>query len=116
MNTPLMIQFLLCPIVLLSLLRITAPYGRHHQAGWGPDLPNRLAWLLMELPALLVISLLVLQSSSASSQQAWVPLSFWIVHYSYRSFVFPALMHSFGQDLSSHAGAVRNRLQCTQRL
>lgn len=93
MNTPLMIQFLLCPIVLLSLLRITAPYGRHHQAGWGPDLPNRLAWLLMELPALLVISLLVLQSSSASSQQAWIPLSFWIVHYSYRSFVFPALMH-----------------------
>ena len=93
MTTALMIQFLLCPIVLLSLLRITAPYGRHHQPGWGPDLPNRLAWLLMELPALLVISLLVLESSSAASQQAWVPLSFWMAHYAYRSFVFPALMH-----------------------
>ena len=93
MTTALMIQFLLCPIVLLSLLRITAPYGRHHQPGWGPDLPNRLAWLLMELPALLVISLLVLESSSAASQQAWVPLYFWMAHYAYRSFVFPALMH-----------------------
>ena len=94
MNTPLLIQFILCPLVLLSLLRITAPYGRHHQAGWGPDLPNRLAWLFMELPALLVISLLVMQNSAASSPQAWVPLLFWMTHYSYRTFVFPALMHS----------------------
>jgi protein-S-isoprenylcysteine O-methyltransferase Ste14 len=93
MSIPLLIQFILCPLVLLSLLWITAPYGRHHQAGWGPVLPNRLAWLLMELPALLVISLLVLQSSAASSQQAWVPLLFWMFHYCYRSFIFPAMMH-----------------------
>jgi len=92
MPVPLMIQFLLCPVVLFSLLRVTAPYGRHHQSGWGPDLPNRLAWLLMELPALLVISTLVLASSAASSPQAWVPLVFWIGHYGYRSFIFPALM------------------------
>ena len=93
MQTPLLIQFLLCPMVLLSLLRVTAPYGRHHQAGWGPALPNRLAWLLMELPALLVITILVLDNSAATSPQAWVPLSFWLIHYGYRSFVFPALMH-----------------------
>jgi len=93
MQTPLLIQFLLCPVVLLSLLRVTAPYGRHHQAGWGPALPNRLAWLLMELPALLVITILVLGNSAATSPQAWVPLSFWLIHYGYRSFVFPALMH-----------------------
>ena len=93
MQTPLLIQFLLCPVVLLSLLWVTAPYGRHHQAGWGPALPNRLAWLLMELPALLVITILVLGNSAATSPQAWVPLSFWLIHYGYRSFVFPALMH-----------------------
>ena len=93
MQTPLLIQFLLCPVVLVSLLRVTAPYGRHHQAGWGPDLPNRLAWLLMEVPALFVITTLVLESSAATSQQAWVPLSFWIIHYGYRSFIFPAMMH-----------------------
>lgn len=93
MNTPLLIQFLLCPIVFLSLLRITAPYGRHHRPGWGLNLPNRLAWLLMELPALLVISLLVLQSPAAVSPQAWVPLCLWLIHYGYRTFIFPALMH-----------------------
>jgi len=92
MNIPLAIQFALCPLVLLSLLRITAPYGRHYQAGWGPNLPNRAAWVLMELPALLVISLLVLSNPAGSSPQALIPLCFWLFHYSYRTFVFPALM------------------------
>ena len=93
MQLSLLIQFLLCPAVLLSLLRVTAPYGRHHKAGWGPGLPNRLAWFLMELPALLVITILVLNSPVATSQQAWVPLLFWVFHYGYRCFVFPAMMH-----------------------
>jgi protein-S-isoprenylcysteine O-methyltransferase Ste14 len=90
---PLLIQFGLCPLVLLSLLWMTAPYGRHHNAGWGPVLPNRAAWLLMELPALLVITVLVLISPNGAAPQAWVPLVFWLFHYSYRTFVFPALMH-----------------------
>jgi 3-oxo-5-alpha-steroid 4-dehydrogenase 1 len=93
MSLPLLIQFALCPLVLISLLWVTAPYGRHHQRGWGPDLPNRMAWVLMELPALLVISVLVLSNPAGTSPQAWVPLCFWVFHYSYRTFVFPALMH-----------------------
>ncbi len=92
MSLPLLIQFALCPLVLLSLLWVTAPYGRHHRSGWGPDLANRAAWVLMELPALLVISILVLSDPAGSSPQAWVPLGFWVFHYSYRTFVFPALM------------------------
>jgi 3-oxo-5-alpha-steroid 4-dehydrogenase 1 len=93
MNLPLLIQFVLCPLVLASLLWVTAPYGRHHKAGWGPSLPNRTAWMLMELPALLVITVLVLLSPVKNMPQAWVPLCFWVVHYSYRTFIFPALMH-----------------------
>ena len=93
MSLPLLIQFALCPVVLLSLLWMTAPYGRHHKPGWGLNLPNRAAWLLMELPALLVIAVLVLISPAGRTLQAWVPLAFWLFHYSYRTFVFPALMH-----------------------
>jgi len=92
MHSALILQFILCPLVLLSLLWVTAPYGRHHKSGWGPDLPNRAAWVLMELPALLVITILVLGSPAANSPQAWVPLIFWCLHYSYRSFIFPTLM------------------------
>jgi len=92
MDLPLLIQFLLCPLVLVSLLWVTAPYGRHHARGWGINLPNRLAWVLMELPALLVISGLVLTSPVRHMPQAWVPLCFWVFHYAYRTFMFPALM------------------------
>jgi 3-oxo-5-alpha-steroid 4-dehydrogenase 1 len=94
MPTPLLIQFLLCPVVFVSLLRVTAPYGRHHQAGWGPRLPNRMAWLIMELPALLVISAMVLSANAGTAAQAAVPLAFWLFHYAYRTFLFPALMRS----------------------
>ena len=92
MSPFLLVQFLLCPLVLVALLRVTAPYGRHHQAGWGPNLPNRLAWVLMELPALLVITTLVILSPVRSQPQAWLPLCFWVFHYGYRTFLFPALM------------------------
>lgn len=92
MTLPLSIQFLLCPLVLLSLLRVTAPYGRHFKKGWGPSLPNRTAWLLMELPAVGVIAWLVLTDPLGTRAAAWVPLLFWQTHYLYRTFVFPALM------------------------
>jgi protein-S-isoprenylcysteine O-methyltransferase Ste14 len=93
MQTTLLMQFLLCPLVFLSLLWITAPYGRHYKPGWGPSLPNRLAWVLMELPAVLVISWLVLSAPNGTNAYALVPLSFWLFHYLYRTFVFPLLMH-----------------------
>jgi len=92
MSLPLLVQFLLCPVVLVSLIWITAPYGRHYKTGWGPRLPNRIAWVLMELPALFVISALVLLSPVGDQPQALIPLCFWLFHYGYRTIVFPALM------------------------
>lgn len=92
MNWPLLLQFALCPLVFFSLLWVTAPYGRHHEPGWGPNMPNRVAWILMELPAVLVISALVLSVPQGRSLNAIVPLGFWLFHYLYRTFVFPALM------------------------
>ncbi len=92
MSLPLLIQFALCPIVLLSLLWVTAPYGRHFRSGWGRVLPNRLAWVLMEIPALGVIALVVLSSGFHTDPNAWVPLLLWLGHYAYRTVVFPLLM------------------------
>ncbi len=51
----------------------------------------------MELPALLVISWLVLTSPGGTSTHALVPLFFWLFHYSYRTFLFPLLMHPSDQ-------------------
>ena len=93
MSVPLLVQFALCPVVLISLLLIAAPYGRHHRPGWGPCLPGRLAWFVMELPALMLLPLMVLSSPARDAAAAWIPAAFWGVHYAYRTFLFPALMH-----------------------
>ncbi|MDX1460478.1 MAG: 3-oxo-5-alpha-steroid 4-dehydrogenase [Xanthomonadales bacterium] len=46
----------------------------------------------MELPALLVIAVLVLSHPAGRSPNAVVPLGFWLFHYGYRTVIFPALM------------------------
>ena len=47
--------FALAAITFTSLLRLNAPYGRHYAGtGWGPEIPNRAGWIVMELPATLV--------------------------------------------------------------
>jgi protein-S-isoprenylcysteine O-methyltransferase Ste14 len=96
MTLPLLVQFLLCPLVLIGLLRVTAPYGRHLSPGWGPALPSRVAWFVMELPALLVLPLLVLGDPARAQPAAWLPLLFWLLHYAYRTLLFPALMRPSG--------------------
>jgi 3-oxo-5-alpha-steroid 4-dehydrogenase 1 len=55
---PLLIaEFALGSLVFVALFFVTAPYGRHSQKGWGPVLQARVAWMVMELPAVLVIAL-----------------------------------------------------------
>lgn len=98
MSLALWIQFLLCPLVLIALLRFPAPYGRHHAGGWGPKLPSRTAWFLMESPALVVIAWLVLRSPARDAAVALVPLAFWLFHYGYRTFFYPALMRPSGRS------------------
>lgn len=44
----------LAALTFISLLRFTAPYGRHYPGrGWGPEVSNRTGWIVMELPATL---------------------------------------------------------------
>jgi protein-S-isoprenylcysteine O-methyltransferase Ste14 len=97
MNIALLVQFMLCPVVLISLLLTTAPYGRHHRPGWGPCLPARSAWILMELPALLLLPSLVLSSPARADPAAWLPTSLWLLHYGYRTLLFPILMRPSGK-------------------
>jgi 3-oxo-5-alpha-steroid 4-dehydrogenase 1 len=92
MSTFLWIQFALCPLVFFWLMYVTAPYGRHFKPGWGLTLPNRAAWFVMEIPAVLVITYLVLGSEDGRTPSALVPLSLWLFHYLYRTFIFPFLM------------------------
>src|SRR5690606_21590914 len=73
---------------------VSAPYGRHERRGWGPTVPERLGWVLMESPASLLFLWIYLQGSRALEPVPLVMLALWQVHYVHRSFVYPLMMRS----------------------
>lgn len=89
--------FALAALTFVSLLWITAPYGRHERKGWGPRLPARLGWVLMELPAVLVP--LACAWAGPGSPGAWVLLGAWLLHYLHRTFVYPLRMRMGGRAI-----------------
>jgi protein-S-isoprenylcysteine O-methyltransferase Ste14 len=72
--------------------RIAAPYGRHARPGWGPVLPKRLGWIVMESPSIVLFAVLFLAGPRADQ---WIPRLFallWLVHYVHRGVVYPLLL------------------------
>ncbi len=77
----------------LVLPRIPAPYGHFVRPGWGPRIPPRLAWFLMESPGLWVFAAFFAASLPCPPVSALVA-ALWMGHYLYRGFVYPALIRS----------------------
>jgi hypothetical protein len=76
-----------------ALLAIPAPYGRYRRPGFGPMMPARLGWVLMEFPAVAVPVWAFLAAGGASrGWTPWLLLGLWELHYVQRTFVFPLLM------------------------
>lgn len=80
------------PATFLALFFVTAPYGRHVRAGWGPRLPVRLGWVVMELPSAAFFALLFATGPYNRGPVAWIFLGMWLTHYLYRTFIFPFLL------------------------
>jgi len=91
--------FVSAAIVFCFLLFFTAPYGRHVRAGWGPSIPNRLGWVLMETPAVLSILYFCVSARTGPLGVVWVFLALWQTHYIYRTYVFPFLLQSRGKRM-----------------
>ena len=80
-----------------ALFWIVAPYGRHARAGWGPTIPARWGWVIMEAPSPIGFALVYFQSEAASRPAPAVLFALWQVHYLYRAFVFPFRMRAEGK-------------------
>ncbi|MFO0576749.1 MAG: methyltransferase [Polyangia bacterium] len=77
----------------VSLLFIAAPYGRHSRGGFGPRVPSRIGWLLMEAPASLgPLALFLLSGRRDPVTVAF--LLIWQAHYVHRAFIFPFRMRA----------------------
>lgn len=79
----------LAALTAISLLFVTAPYGRHQRPGWGPRMNATLGWVLMEIVSPLGMIFCFAVGDRHDSLPARVFLAFWLGHYGYRTFVFP---------------------------
>lgn len=85
-------------LVFIVLLFTDAPYGRHSRAGWGPTVSNRVGWVLMELPALLVM-LAFLSFWEVKTSTGYMLMSLYVAHYVHRSLVFPFRIRTTGKQM-----------------
>lgn len=85
--------------VFFLLLKIAAPYGRHSSAKWGPQIHNHIGWLMMELPALLVMVAFFVINFSQKMLVAELLIGLFCLHYFNRSFIFPFRLHTKGKKM-----------------
>lgn len=89
----------LAVIIFFLLLKITAPYGRHVTKGWGPQISNRLAWILMEVPVLIVLLYFVFSAADKQTMVTWSMIGLFCLHYFNRTFIFPFRLHTKGKSM-----------------
>ena len=76
------------------LLSITAPYGRHSRKDWGPMIPNRLGWIIMELPTLVMFVVFFLVGPNPVSLVTLIFFLLYTIHYTNRAIIFPLRTHT----------------------
>ena len=84
---------------LVALLWISAPYGRHAREGWGPTIPARAGWILMELPACALFAVIFFLGDRSLELAPLVLLTVWQVHYVHRTFIFPFRLRAEGKRM-----------------
>ena len=90
----------LAAVTCLCLLRVTAPFGRHYTGGgWGPHIPNRIGWVVMELPATALFALIYFNGEASRQLAPLVFLAMWQAHYLHRTFVFPFRTRTGGKTI-----------------
>ena len=83
-------------VIFFFLCFIDAGYGQHIDRRWGKAISNRVGWVIMELP---VVVLFFLYWITSDRILAVTPLVFFLLfnlHYCQRTFVFPLLIR--GKD------------------
>ncbi len=81
--------FGLAGVVFAVLGLVSAPYGRHRRRGWGPAVPERLAWVVMEAPAALLFAWIYWQGPRAADPVPLVMFGLWEAHFVHRALIYP---------------------------
>jgi len=89
-------------VVFAALFFKTAGYGFLGGGKWGPVISNRIAWVLMEAPAFIMMAWLLVRYLMSGDDRggniaAIVISGLYLLHYFQRSFIFPLLMRGHGK-------------------
>jgi len=88
-NILLWTQLLISVPVFIVLFFLPAPYGKHLKTSWGPRISSKYAWVLMELPAVVVMLSIYVVNYSEQGLVSTVFILIWMSHYAYRTFIYP---------------------------
>jgi 3-oxo-5-alpha-steroid 4-dehydrogenase 1 len=81
------------------ILKFVAPYGRHSTTTWGPMISNKVGWIVMESPSVLLFAYLFLFGSNHHSFIPWIFFGFWMFHYLNRDILFPLRLRTKGKKM-----------------
>jgi 3-oxo-5-alpha-steroid 4-dehydrogenase 1 len=76
-------------VTFVALFVISAPYGRHNRAGWGPSVSSTAGWIIMEAPASLAFIGFFLWGEHRAEAAPLALLALWQLHYVNRAFIYP---------------------------
>ncbi len=76
---------------------VTAPYGRHIKKGWGPEISNKLGWIIMELPSFSIVFYFFINYQQ--SNYAIMLSLLWLIHYFNRTFIYPFRIRTKGKKM-----------------
>lgn len=76
-------------VVHFAMFFVTAPFGRHSSTKWGLTIDNKLAWVIMEAPSLLIMLYFLCFGSRSFDSFVWILFVLWIIHYANRTFIYP---------------------------
>lgn len=86
-------------LTFILLLFVTAPYGRHSRKDWGPSIPNKVAWIMMEAPSLIIFVLAFLLGPNGVQPLTWIFFTIYVFHYGNRSILWPLRTKTSGKQM-----------------
>jgi len=89
----------LAVVIFPVLLKITVPYGRHTTNTWGLTINHRLAWIIMEIPVVIVFSYFLFTGSAEKTIAIYIFYGLFMLHYFNRVFVFPFRIKENGKRM-----------------
>lgn len=111
-NAAVWVMFGLAAATFLAVSFVVAPYGRHARPGFGPSMPARLGWVVMESPAVLALLLFFWTGEAPWQPGALVLLGLWLFHYLHRTVVFPLRMPAGGRPMPVLVAAMAFGFNC----